>query len=172
MPSSFEYRCQSCGEQHTGLPAWHFAAPAQAHRIAPEERADRIDLTEDGCTIDGREFYVKGLLEIPVRETTHAFIWGVWLSLSEASFERYCLLFEDQRRAAGESFFGWLCNTVPGYPDTQLLKARLHMREYPNRPSIQLEPTDHPLAVDQSQGISHERAAALAEQLLHQDAFR
>src|SRR5712692_6420984 len=70
MPSSFEYRCQSCGEQHTGLPAWHFAAPAQAHRIAPEERADRIDLTEDGCTIDGREFYVKGLLEIPVRETT------------------------------------------------------------------------------------------------------
>lgn len=127
----------------------------------------RVDLTEDGCTIDDREFYVKGLIEIPVRDVRSAFTWGVWLSLSETSFERYCVLFEDEHRSAGESFFGWLCNSLPGYPDTQLLKARLHVRAYPNRPLIELEPTDHPLAVDQRHGMSQERAVALAERLLH-----
>jgi hypothetical protein len=168
MPSTFEFRCHRCGEQHTGLPGWHFAEPA--HNVPAAERDARVSLTDDGCTIDDREFYVKGLLEIAVRETDHAFTWGVWLSLSEQSFERYCVLFKDERRAAGESFFGWLCNRLPGYPDTLLLRTRLHVREYPNRPWVQLEPTDHPLAVDQREGISAERAAAMTEQLLHQAA--
>jgi hypothetical protein len=167
MPRTFEFRCHGCSEQHTGLPAWHFAEPAQLHNVPVDVRDARVDLTEDGCTIDDREFYVKGLLEIPVRDTGDAFTWGVWLSLSERSFERYCVLFKDERRPAGESFFGWLCDRVPGYPDTLLLKTRLHGREYPNRPLVELEPTDHRLAVDQREGISAERAAAMAEQLLH-----
>jgi hypothetical protein len=170
MAMTFEFRCRSCGQPHTGLPAWHFGEPVQVYNIPPEERAARVDLTSDGCTIDGREFYVLGLLEIPVRDTPHALTWGVWLSLSEESFERYCVLFEDEHRPAGESFFGWLCNRVPGYPDTLLLKARLHVRAYPERPWVELEPTEHPLAVDQRQGFSEERAAAMAEQLLHRAA--
>jgi hypothetical protein len=79
---------------------------------------------------------------------------GVWRSLSAASFERHGVLFEDERRSAGESCFGWLCNALPGYPDTWLLECRLHVREYPSRPWVELEPTDHPLAVDQRRGRS------------------
>jgi hypothetical protein len=41
-------------------------------------------------------------------------------------------------------------------------ECRLHVREYPSRPGVELEPTDHPLAVDQRQGMDRDRAAALA----------
>jgi hypothetical protein len=168
VDASVEFTCRACGETHRGLPAWHFAAPAQALRIPRGERASRVELTEDDCVIDGREFYVKGLLEIPVRGVEQPFTWGVWLSLSEASYLRFAELFADVTRTAGESFFGWLCNSVPGYPETHLLKTRVHMREYPMRPWVELEPTDHPLAGDQREGLTRDRAIALAEQLLHQ----
>jgi hypothetical protein len=153
-----------------GLPAWHFPAPIQALGVPREVRRVRVALTEDDCVIDGREFYRKGLLEIPVHGTGERFTWGVWLSVSKESYARFGELFGEPTRPAGESFFGWLCNALPGYPDTQLLKTYLHVREYPARPWVELEPTDHPLAIDQREGLSPERAIALAERLLHPPA--
>jgi len=129
-----------------------------------------VDLTEDGCVIDGNQFFVKGLLEIPVHGVPEPFVWGVWLSLSEASFEQYVALFDDEQRPAGAEFFGWLCSSVPHYPETQLLKTMLHVREYPMRPWVELEPTDHPWAVAQREVISRVDAIALAERLLHPGA--
>ena len=170
MTTSVEYVCRSCGETHSGLPAWHFAAPAQALAVPRGERASRVELTEDDCVIDGREFFVKGLLEIPVHEAQESFTWGVWLSLSEASYLRFAELFGNPTRGAGESFFGWLCNSLPDYPETQLLKTHVHVREYPMRPLVELAPTDHPLAVDQREGLTRERAVTMAERLLHAPA--
>jgi hypothetical protein len=83
MPKTFEFRCRSCGEQHVGLPSRHFAEPLPAHDVPPDRRGARVSLTEDTCTIDDREFYVMGLLEIPVRDGGQALTCGVWLSPSE-----------------------------------------------------------------------------------------
>ena len=167
MEDRLTFECRRCGDTHVGLPAWHFDAPAQAAAVPMEERARRVDLTEDGCVIDGEQFFVKGLLEIPVHGVREPFVWGVWLSLSESSFERYVALFHDGRRSAGTGFFGWLCNSVPHHPETQLLKTMLHVRAHPLRPWVELEPTDHPLAVAQREGLSRTAAVALAERLLH-----
>ena len=171
MPPSDDlvFECRACGERHVGLPAFHFGSPAQLRVVPPDEYEERVELTDDGCVLDldGRHFFVRGQLEVPIRDTGHHFTWSVWVSLSERSFERYGELFGDAERPAGESFFGWLCNPLPEYPDTMFLKTRLHVRAYPNRPSVELEPTDHPLAVDQRTGIGRQRAIELAERLLH-----
>ena len=58
-------------------------------------------------------------------------------------------------------FFGWINTRLPDYPDTINLKALVHLRQGGLRPAIELEPTDHPLAVEQRKGLSHERAAAI-----------
>jgi len=163
----FEFECRSCGETHRGLPAWHFQAPVQALAIAPPERAARVELTEDDCVIDQKEFYLKGLLEIPVQGTSERFVWGIWLSVSAESYGRFAQLFSDVRRPADDQFFGWVCSELPGYPSTQLLKAQLHVREYPMRPWVGLEPTNHPLSLDQRNGLTLRRAMELAESLLH-----
>jgi hypothetical protein len=173
MSEPLHFRCSTCDEVHVGLPAWHFGAPVQVYGVPEDEMERRVDLGTDDCVIeapdapDGRWFFAKGLLEIPVHGVDEPFTWGVWLSLSRASFDRFRELFDDAGREEGESFFGWLSCAIPGYPDTQSLRARLHVRPYPLRPRVELEPTAHPLAVDQRAGIPAERAIAIAEGLLH-----
>ena len=108
MAESLTFECGTCGDVHAGLPAWHFGAPVQALAVPREERERRVDLTEDGCVIDGNQFFVKGLLEIPVHGVPEPFVWGVWLSLNEDSFDQYVALFDDEQRPAGAEFFGWL----------------------------------------------------------------
>jgi len=164
---SLEFECRTCGEIHRGLPAWHFDAPIQVLAIPPAERATRVELREDECVIDEKEFYVKGLLEIPIEGSPDPFVWGVWLSVSAESYRRFATLFDDTRRAADEQFFGWLCNDLPNYPKTQLLKTMLHTRSYPMRPWVELEPTNHPLTIDQREGLTSARAFQLAEAFLH-----
>lgn len=167
---SFEFKCRTCGEIHRGLPAWHFDAPIQVSGVPQAERARRVELTQDDCIIDGKEFYLKGLLELPVRGSVDRFVWGVWLSVSKESYDRFAKLFRNTRRKADEQFFGWLCNELPQYPSTQLLKTKLHVREYPRRPWVELEPTNHPLAMEQQDGMPLARAIELAQTLSHPPA--
>jgi hypothetical protein len=47
------------------------------------------------------------------------------------------------------------------------LKAALHVRPWPTRPFIELEPTEHPLAVEQREGIPRARVATIAAFVMH-----
>ncbi|HEX4157709.1 MAG TPA: DUF2199 domain-containing protein, partial [Rhizomicrobium sp.] len=62
--------------------------------------------------------------------------------------------------------FGWLSNNLSLYPETLSLKTNLHLRGGGIRPFIELEPTDHPLAIEQREGISIERVEEIAAMLL------
>lgn len=61
--------------------------------------------------------------------------------------------------------FGWLSTDIPCYPDTINLKTIVHMKEVGLCPIIELEPTNHLLAVEQREGISLERIKEIAEEL-------
>ena len=111
--------------------------------------------------IDRSSFFVRGCLEIPVRDAAEPLIWGVWVSLSEKSFIALRNVFADQYRSHVGPFFGWLNSWLKPYPDTMDLKTRVHLRDHRIRPWIELEPTDHPLAVEQRVGISVDRVAEI-----------
>ena len=64
-------------------------------------------------------------------------------------------------------YFGWLCTSLSLYPETVLLKTHVHTRPPGQRPLVELEPTEHPLAVEQRNGITMERVRKIAEALLH-----
>ena len=53
------------------------------------------------------------------------------------------------------------------YPDTLHLKTHVHTRPLGQRPFVELEPTDHPLVVEQQEGITMARVREMAEALLH-----
>ena len=74
-----------------------------------------------------------------------------WLSVKEA-----------EQRDHVDPLFGWSCNSLPGYPDTFALKTRVHLRNDGMRPFVEVEPTDHPLAVEQREGITMQRVADIA----------
>ena len=164
---SFGFRCACCGEYHVGMPSFGWDWPIQYLAVPEGERARRVQLTTDTCVIDDAWFYVRGSLEIHVHGHDEPFSWGVWCSLSERSYARYLELFDDVERSEGEAFFGWLSSAVPGYPDTVNLKTRVHVRPWPTRPFVELEPTAHPLAVEQREGITPERVREIAERVMH-----
>jgi hypothetical protein len=61
--------------------------------------------------------------------------------------------------------FGWLSTDLPCYPDTVNLKTMVHPRPDEIRPIIELEPTDHSLAVESRDGVTIERVREIAIQL-------
>jgi hypothetical protein len=159
------YRCRCCGELHDELPM-HYA-PALWYLIPEPERERRCVLSSDQCIIDDKHFFVVGNLEIPVIGVDERFSWDVWVSLSDKNFLRACELWERVGRESGPPYFGWLSTLLPGYPNTLSLKTMVHTREVGRRPWVELEPTDHPLAIEQREGISMARVQEIAEIVLH-----
>ncbi|MGH9759625.1 MAG: DUF2199 domain-containing protein [Blastocatellia bacterium] len=161
------YFCSSCGEFHDDLPLSYGAdAPYWYDVLAPEERDARAAISSDECVIDDKHFFIRGLVEIPIVGSAEKFSWGVWVSLSESNFDRACELWNDPARVFEPAFFGWLSTNLPGYPQTLNLKALTHSQAVGQRPLIELEPTDHPLSVEQRNGITMDRVKEIAEMML------
>lgn len=125
-------------------------------------------LSSDQCIIKNEHFFIRGLIEIPVIDSDVAFSWGVWVSLSRDSFARALDLWETPGREAEPAYFGWLNTELGLYsPRTTNLKTHAHTRPVGQRPFIELEPTDHPLAVEQRTGVTMDRVREIAEAVLH-----
>ena len=92
---------------------------------------------------------------------------GVSVSLSEASFKRALAAWEQPGRESKPPYFGWLSSELPGYPSTLNLKTLVHTHPPGERPTVELEPTDHPLAREQRTGISLARVREIGEAVVH-----
>jgi hypothetical protein len=53
------------------------------------------------------------------------------------------------------------------YPVAENLKTKVHLRDDGIRPLIELEPSSHPLAVDQREGITVDRVAEIYAAYMH-----
>jgi hypothetical protein len=163
----YAWTCKCCGKQYNTLPLdWAFRAPDPWFAVPEAERDQRGKLDQDLCMIDNKDFFVRGCLEIPLIDANDCFTWGVWVSVSRENFERVLELWDATITDEDDPFFGWLCNDLDGYPTTYALKTMGHLRNSGKRPFIELEPTDHPLAVEQRQGISIKRVEEMMASLL------
>jgi hypothetical protein len=144
-----------------------FDAPLYWHQIPEAERCDRAELTPDFCSIDNRDFFVRGLIPIPILESDQFFMWGVWTSLSVKNYSRMIQLWHDPKIVDEPPYFGWLANKLPSYPDTLNLKTNVQSKNVKSRPYITLEPTDHPLALEQRNGITYASVQELAALTAH-----
>jgi hypothetical protein len=148
--------CSVCGEAHEGLPDIGDEKPYYWYTLPREERDGRARLTEDTCVIDDRDFFIRGVLRLPVRDDEQDFGFGVWVSQKRENFERYVA--EPDSAEIGP-FFGWLSTEIDYYAESTLsLKTMAHFRGGDARPTIELEQTEHPLAIDQREGITLAKA--------------
>jgi hypothetical protein len=144
------YTCAICGQEHGDLPHIGSRAPFQwADELAQDPNSL---LTEDLCIIEGRNFFVHGVMEIPVHNYEYEFGWGVWVSHKKENFEIYR---EHFHSAEIGPFFGWLRTRIDYYAERTLeLKTMAHYRGGGLRPRIVLEESSHPLYRQQRNGIS------------------
>jgi len=158
-----KWQCDRCDEWHDGLPDLGSDAPEHwGGDPTPGENSLALEsthfLSEDFCVIEDRDFFVRCVLQIPlIGSGGDKFGYGVWSTLSRQNFEIYRESFDKPMRGNLGPWFGWFSNRLKGYPDTVNLKCRVHPRPNRQRPLIELEPTDHPLAVESRDGITYER---------------
>lgn len=157
------WRCVSCEGEHKGVFDLACAKPdlfPGSEEAAPNSALD-LDgnfLSEDFCVLDGQHFFVRAVLELPIIGVDgEQFGYGVWATLSRENFERYVETFDSGEQGGMGPWFGWFSNRLKGYPETLSLKCRVHPASGRQRPRIELEPTEHPLALEQRNGITFDR---------------
>jgi|SRR6185437_184546 hypothetical protein len=155
------YKCSTCDKWHEGFPDVGYDRPRYAADVPKNERAARVFLTSDLCIVDGEHYFIRCVLPLPIRGTGDDFCWGVWSTLSKANFLRYRAAYDDDM-SDWEPMFGYLSNNLPGYPETLSLKLSVQPQSKGNRPVAMLEPTDHPLAIEQRDGMAIERAIEIS----------
>lgn len=166
MPGGFH--CQTCGQYHDDLPlSFGAEGPVYYLGMTEQERGDRCEHSTDLCVIDEQHYFIRGHLEIPIVDGDKVFIWGVWCSLSEESFKQTILRWDALGREQDDPMFGWLSTKLPAYPETLNLKTMVHPQPPGDRPLVILEETDHPLSIEQREGISMDRVQEIAEAVLH-----
>jgi hypothetical protein len=162
------WKCEQCGETaDDAAENYGFDEPLPWSTLAEAERRGRSILREEFCILNDTDFFIRGCLEIPVLDGQAPFVWGVWVSLSSANFDRSMNLREDPKRIDEPSYFGWLSSRIRLYLDKFLLKTRVHTREVVLRPYVELEPISHPLSIEQRQGVTRDRLREIAALIEH-----
>lgn len=155
--------CPCCGISHGGLIDLACSKPepwtGSEDKVPNSEVASsRHFLSEDFCILDGEHYFVRCTLEIPlIGSGGRHFAYGVWSSLSAKNFRAYVDTFDSGAQRDLGPWFGWFSNRLKGYSETLSLKCQVHPRPGRTRPWIELEPTEHPLAVEQRRGITLDR---------------
>jgi hypothetical protein len=183
-PRTFEFKCIECGAIHRGSPSFAFDKPPLYYDVPEPQRCARTMLTRDTCFIapapndetGQTHCFLRGLLEVPIAGATEPFLWGVWVTQSEDSFMRYLETFDDDQ--SGTSSFGWLPVAWAPYKRTrpgeyiENLRCNVLWQGKGKRPLIEVQECDHPLFLDQRDGISWERAVEIARTVMHGDQPR
>lgn len=165
------WKCASCNEWHTGpmLDIGHDAPfywtdehekAARKFKLLPSwkrKSRPKTFLNEDFCAIDDGDFFVRGVIHLPIIGAGETFRWGVWGSLSRTNFETVLEMDEDPKRTELPAMFSWLSSQIDEYPDTLSLKMYAHIQPVGTRPHFFVEHTDHPLAQEYHGGITAER---------------
>ena len=150
------YVCTCCGQTHEGMPDLAFDRPAYANDVPDNERGKRVQLNSDLCVVDDEYYFVRGVIEVPIHGQDEKLGIGAWVSQKFENFNVYSENFDTPEIGP---FFGWLSNDfVFGGERTLSLKAMAHFRGQGLRPRIELEPTAHPLAIAQRDGITLDEA--------------
>lgn len=128
-------------------------------------------LTSDLCTIEYDEridYFVRAVLEVPIHGIEEPFLWGIWVSASKKSFLRYVETYDAP--VEGDGFLGWVCNRIEAYPTDRSRPSNVWIQINGQRPKIVLHRSENEvdqLVIDQTEGISVERAQQLAEAAMH-----
>jgi hypothetical protein len=156
------YTCSICGEEHTDLPDIGANTPFQwSDEFANDSNSL---LTEDLCIIQGRDYFVRGIIEIPVHDYKREFGWGVWVSHKKENFEIYREHFDTPDIGP---FFGWLSTEIDYFSQSTLqLKTMAYYQGNGLRPRIVLEESDHPLSRHQHEGICLSQASEIVHHYL------
>lgn len=155
------FTCPCCGKRFDDMPLdIAFKRPDPFLRLSEDERTARALADDDYCMIDGRLFFIRGYLPVPIHDLDDVFGWGFWCKVSENDLKRSAA-FSNGTCAQVEPFVGHLANSAAAYDDLEGLMVEVHTTEPDQRPTLFVRPCDHPLHHEQEHGITIARVHAI-----------
>lgn len=136
-----------------------FRRPEDVAKLSVDDRARLVRANDDLCVVDGKRFFVRALLPLPVESREHPYCIGLWVEVTEAAFRRIYELWESNEQVLEPSFAAQIANEIPIVSGSLGLRAELRLTGPTTRPDVFLEPSEHPLYVEQARGIDEHRAS-------------
>jgi len=161
-----EFECLECGLVHSNWPALAFVSPSNYHDLDENEKKEIAELDADFCTIefsDQMDRFIRVTLTQQVNASGEDLDYGLWVSLSEKSFNDYRANFNNQN--IDSEYFGWLCSRIPGYDNTMSIPTTVVTQIGGQRPKIfPHKDHNHQFVIDFYRGITaHEAQERVVE---------
>jgi hypothetical protein len=157
------WTCGYCNETHTELQLdIALRVPDPALAIPEEDRCPpRVVLKEDFAIVD-RQAFLRCVIEIPIVGIDDTFNWGVWIALADRDMDSIMDSWSRRDIEIYPCYAGRLGNDIDRrfYPPTRDLPVQVRPRST-IRPSAIVESIDHPLAIEQRDGIALDRVRAI-----------
>lgn len=170
MTKSTKYICHNCGQEHSEWPALAFNSPDNYSGLSEADKAAIATIDTDFCVIkhhDQTDRFIRCSLTQTVNDHCDNLEYGLWVSLSEKSFDDYSSSFNNENHET--AYFGWLCNDIPGYEFSESIPTTVFTQTGNKRPEIvPHQDFDHPFVRDYYNGISKQEAEKRIEAMLAQ----
>ena len=154
------FKCNTCGKQHEEWPALAFDSPDNYNTLLEKDKNTIAEISSDFCVIkhpDQVDRFIRCTLFQQVNGHCNDLNYGLWVSLSEKSFDDYKANFENENHET--QYFGWLCNDIPGYTFAESIPVTVITQTGGARPVIvPHENFEHPFVNDFYKGITKKEA--------------
>jgi hypothetical protein len=136
-----------------------FRRPDDAANLSPEDRARLVQESSDLCVIEGKRFFIRALLPLPVASREAPYCIGLWVEVTQAAFERVYALWDAEEQLTEPPFAAHIANEILVAAGSLGLEVELRLTGPDTRPDIILKPGSHPLYLEQAYGIDEHRIA-------------
>lgn len=152
--------CSKCGKEHP-LEEMEltFRRPDDAAKLSADDRTRLLQENNDLCIIEGKRFFIRALLPLPVESRELPYCIGLWVEVTQATFERVYDLWDSEEQLHEPPFAAHIANEIPTADGSLGLDAGLRLAGPTMRPNVFLQPSHHQLYIEQARGIDEHRAS-------------
>jgi|GEM_PF-932444 len=161
------YYCSDCGKYHREIPMNYGAKSPTTYFNLTDREKEKAELNQDICVIDEKRFFIKGQIKIKVEGKDEPFSWSAWVEISKEDFEVEQENWDDENRFLTKPYSGTLDTPLNCYPNTLGLKVKIQTQKVGLIPQILIDETDHPLYLEQDNGIDMTRVIMFAKKILY-----
>ncbi|MFT3823535.1 MAG: DUF2199 domain-containing protein [Chitinophagaceae bacterium] len=160
MAHQTSFICSCCGKEYNEWPSLAFDSPTSYHSLSEDYKANNAELNTDFCVIchpEQTDRFIRCVLIQKVNDRCDGLQYGLWVSLSENSFNDYRENYDNENYVT--QYFGWLSNNIPGYHFDTAIPTTVITKTGNQRPEIvPHDDVDHPFVKDYYNGITIEEA--------------
>ena len=169
MTEQIRYTCSCCGQEHSEFPALTFKSPDNYDTLSQQDKETIATIDSDFCVITHpgqTDRFIRCTLTQKVIDHCENLEYGLWVSLSEKSFNDYSDNFDNENHET--KYFGWLCNDISEYEFKENIPTTVFTRTGNQRPEIiPHEDFDHPFVKDYYNGITKDEAERRIKTMLN-----